>query len=70
MKTKAPIGKLLIKILYYILPNLEKFNIKTEVVHNLPIKSDFVIYSLVYGIFYALAILFLSALIFHKRDFI
>ncbi len=69
-KTKAPIGKLLIRVLYYILPNLEKFNIKTEVVHNLPLSSNFILYSLLYGIFYVLAVLFLSALIFHKRDFI
>jgi len=69
-KTKTPVGKILIKILYYILPNLEKFNIKTEVVHNLPLNSNFILYSLLYGIFYALAILFLSALIFHRRDFI
>ncbi len=70
VKVKTPIGKILIKILYYILPNLEKFNIKTEVVHNLPLNSTFILYSIIYGIFYTLAILFLSALIFHKRDFI
>ena len=62
--------KLLVQGLYFLLPDLEKFNIKTEVVHYLPLPSQFFLYSILYGIFYTLFVLTLAYLIFRKRDFI
>jgi len=60
---------LLLKILYYILPNFEKFDIKGEVVHHLPISSSMVFLSLAYGIFYVAVVILLSILIFQRRNF-
>lgn len=68
-KMNPGIGKILIQILYTFLPDLENFNFKTEVVHNLPIPSEIFFYSFVYGIFYSIFVLALAMLVFRKRDF-
>ena len=58
-----------LNVLHYILPNLENFNIKAQVVHHLPISMGFFIFSVIYGIFYISIILLLSIFIFQRRDF-
>ena len=69
-KIKPGFGKALAQALYHFLPDLENFNFKTEVVHNLPIPPKIFLYSIIYGIFYTLFVLILALLIFRKRDFI
>lgn len=69
-KIKPGIGKILVQIIYHILPDLENFNFKTEIVHHLPIPSTIFLYSTLYAIFYTLFILVLAMLVFRKRDFI
>ena len=69
-KMKPGLGKVLVQILYAFLPDLENFNFKTEVVHQLPIPSEIFIYSILYGFFYSVFLLALAILIFRKRDFI
>jgi ABC-type transport system involved in multi-copper enzyme maturation permease subunit len=69
-KMNPGIGKILVKILYAFLPDLENFNFKTEVVHNLAIPEEIFLYSLLYGIFYSLFLLALAVLLFRRRDFI
>ena len=55
--------------LYYAFPNLENFNIKSRVVHHLPVGWDYLLYTTFYGLFYILLILSLSVIIFTRRDF-
>ena len=55
--------------LYYLLPNLENFNIKGEVVYQLPIETERIILSLLYGLFYISLLIVLSSLLFQRRDF-
>ena len=69
-KTKPGWGKTLLKIIYTFLPDLENFNFKTEVVHNLPIPGNIYWHSFLYGFFYSLFLLALAMLIFHRRDFV
>lgn len=69
-KIKIGALRVLAKILYTILPDLEKFNFKTEVVHHLPIPSQMFLFSTLYGIAYSLFVLILAMLVFRKRDFI
>lgn len=69
-KMKPGIAKTLTQILYAFIPDLENFNFKTEVVHHLPIPSEIFLFSVLYGIFYSLFLLFLAILVFRKRDFI
>lgn len=69
-KVKPGFGKTLAQILYHLLPDLENFNFKTEIVHHLPIPSTAFLYSTLYAIFYTLFLLVLALLIFRKKDFI
>lgn len=69
-KVKPGFGKTVAQILYTFLPDLENFNFKTEVVHNLPIPLNIYISSILYGIFYTLFMLVLAMLVFRRRDFI
>ena len=69
-KMKPGTGKVVVQALYLILPNLENFNIKTEVVHHLPLPFQFYLLSTLYGIFYALFVLTIAFLVFKKKDFI
>jgi ABC-type transport system involved in multi-copper enzyme maturation permease subunit len=69
-KMGAGAGRSLAQFLYVFIPDLENFNFKTEVVHNLPISPGIYIYSFLYGICYTAFILGLAILIFRRRDFI
>jgi len=62
-------AKIIIYPLYYILPNLEKFNIKDDIVLNGSIDMNTVLFSILYGIFYTLTILILTIFIFRRREF-
>lgn len=69
-KMKPGLGKILVRVIYVFLPDLENFNFKTEVVHHLPIPSEIFLYSILYGLFYSVFLLALAMLVFKKRDFI
>ena len=70
VKIKSGFGKAIAQALYHFLPDLENFNFRTEVVHNLPIPPSIFLFSMLYGIFYTLFVLTIALLIFRKRDFI
>ncbi|MEJ2721949.1 MAG: hypothetical protein P8181_12550, partial [bacterium] len=53
---------------YYLLPNLSLFNVRAEAVHGLPLMDGFVGTVTIYGVFYTLVLLFLSSLIFRRKD--
>jgi ABC-type transport system involved in multi-copper enzyme maturation permease subunit len=53
---------------YYVLPNLALFNVRSEAVHGLPLMESYVYSVALYGTFYTLFALFLSALIFRRKD--
>jgi len=71
LKKMAPGGgRTLVRALYTVLPDLENFNFKTEVVHGLAIPPAIYLSSFVYGLCYTVFILALAVLIFRRRDFI
>lgn len=59
---------ILLKLLYYLLPNLEHFNIRTPVVYDLPITASYAVYTLIYGFLYTTLLLGFSCIIFSKKD--
>ena len=67
--TKSGFVMVISHIIYFILPNLSNFNIKGEVVHNVPIARSFLIFSFSYGFIYIIFLLLLSMIIFERRDF-
>jgi len=54
---------------YYVLPNLDHFNIKAEVVYGIPIKASFMTFSILYCLVYSAILLLLANLIFSRKDF-
>jgi ABC-type transport system involved in multi-copper enzyme maturation permease subunit len=58
----------LIAALYYLLPNLERFNFKTEVVHDLGISANEVFVAVIYGVAYTILVLVLACARFRAKD--
>jgi ABC-type transport system involved in multi-copper enzyme maturation permease subunit len=58
----------LIAVVYYLLPNLERFNFRTEVVHDLPIPGAAVAWAVVYAVAFAAVALILADLRFRSKD--
>ncbi len=54
---------------YYILPNLEKFNIKNEIVLKIDLDSYLIVNAVVYSVCYTSALLLLAIIIFNKKEF-
>jgi ABC-type transport system involved in multi-copper enzyme maturation permease subunit len=69
-KMRGGFGRAVGQVLYTVLPDLENFNFKTEVVYGLPVPPAVVGYALLYGALYTLFILTLAVMVFRKRDFI
>jgi ABC-type transport system involved in multi-copper enzyme maturation permease subunit len=63
-----PVTRPLIAAVYYLLPNLERFNFKTEVVHGLPIPLAAVGWAILYGVAYTGLVLVLACVRFERRD--
>jgi ABC-type transport system involved in multi-copper enzyme maturation permease subunit len=55
--------------LYYLLPNLEVFDIKNKVVYNYVASSQEVVWAVVYAFGYSLFLFAIAALIFRRREF-
>lgn len=57
-----------ISLVYYLLPNLEKFNIRNLVVHNVSVSPGLVFLAIVYAVVYSTALLYIAKLIFERRE--
>jgi ABC-type transport system involved in multi-copper enzyme maturation permease subunit len=55
--------------IYHVVPDLSAFDVKTEVVHGLPVSGGYLALTTAYGAFYIAAILLVSIVIFSRRDF-
>lgn len=69
-KIKPGFTRFFTQVVYTMLPDLENFNFRTEVVYNLPIPPKIFLFSSLYGIMYTTFILLLAMLVFRRRDFI
>ena len=56
--------------LFYALPNLEMFNIRAHMVHNLPLPDGFFPGATLYWFLYLSTLLLLAIAIFQKKDFV
>jgi len=56
------------RIAYYILPNLELLNVRSEAVHNLPLPNGYVLAVTLYALLYAGVTLYLGTLVFRARE--
>lgn len=55
--------------LYYILPNLERFNLKGNVIHHIEVSGTDLLLIVVYGLTYIAFLLMSASIIFQRRDF-
>ena len=54
---------------YHAMPDFSAFDVKTEVVHGLPVSAGYLAATAGYGLAYVTALVVLSVLVFAKRDF-
>ena len=59
----------MLKCAYYLLPNLEKFNIRNEVVYGILPDMRGVAYSIGYALVYAIFLFFLARFMFRSKEF-
>ena len=69
MTTKIPAVEVVAKTVYYILPNLEKFNVRNDIIHGLAPSLAMMFVSVLYAISYALLLLVITQLAFKKKDY-
>jgi ABC-type transport system involved in multi-copper enzyme maturation permease subunit len=55
--------------IYHVLPDFSAFDVKTQVVHGLPVTLMYVTSTVLYGFAYIAALLLVSTFIFSRRDF-
>lgn len=67
--TNLPALKHVAYAFYYVLPNLENFNIRLDLAYRASLPADQVIFSICYGIMYTVFLLYLTTLIFERREF-
>ncbi len=68
-KIGLPAVKKVLEFFYYFLPNLENFNVKSQVVHDVPVSMGYIFMAVSYGLLYVLGILALAVIVFQKRNF-
>ena len=56
-------------VLHAILPNLDRLDVKAQVVHGAPLPAGYVAAGVAYGALYTLAVLLLACVVFERRDF-
>ncbi len=69
MTTKIPVVELVTKAIYYILPNLEKFNIRNDIIHGTTPPLVTVLVAVLYAFSYALLLLVITQRAFSKKDY-
>lgn len=68
-KIQNYLWKGIIDFFYYFLPNFDNFNVKGRIVHGLEVPFSHMSLITLYGFLYLTTILFLSSIIFQRRDF-
>jgi ABC-type transport system involved in multi-copper enzyme maturation permease subunit len=60
--------RVVIAVVYYVTPNLQRFNFRNEVVHGLPVSGTAVALAVVYAFAFVTVTLILASLRFRNRD--
>jgi ABC-type transport system involved in multi-copper enzyme maturation permease subunit len=54
---------------YHVVPDLSAFDVKTEVVHGVPVSAGYMLTTGAYGALYIAALLIAATIVFSRRDF-
>jgi hypothetical protein len=66
---ESPAASWLARFLYWLLPNLAPYDIRSQVVHGLPVPAGYVLITTFYGALYIAALLAGAVAVFSRRDF-
>jgi ABC-type transport system involved in multi-copper enzyme maturation permease subunit len=66
---ESPAAAWFARALYYILPNFAAFDVKSQVVHALPVGASYVATTALYGGVYVALLLTAAVIVFSRRDF-
>lgn len=66
--TITPAFKLVIKSLYYLLPNFSAFNLKVQAIYSLPLSFSGVALTFLYFLVYTAIVLTIAIIIFQRRE--
>lgn len=59
----------IVKVAYYLFPNLSLFDLKTQAAHALQIPLSYIFWTTSYGLFYTALAIGFAALLFRRREF-
>lgn len=65
----SPLTVKIVKIAYYLFPNLSFFDIKLQAAHGLTLPFAHICWTLLYGVTYSAIILSITCFVFSKREF-
>ncbi len=65
----SPVAGWIGRALYYVLPNFAAFDIKSQIVHGLPIEPGYLGVTAAYGLAYVALLVVASVMVFSRRDF-
>jgi len=65
----SPAAARIARSLYWVLPNLAQFDIKSDVVHGVPVPAAYLAIAVAYAAAYILALLTIAITVFSRRDF-
>lgn len=68
-KSSSFVMKFVLKIIYYGLPNLEKFNLRNEVIYKVLPDTRMIIFAVCYAVFYGTILFFANRYLFKKKEF-
>ena len=66
---ESPFAVALARGLYWILPNLEQFDVRSQVVHGQAVTTGYMTLAIGYGLLYTAALIAMAMFIFSRRDF-
>ena len=58
-----------VEVLRRVLPNLDLFDVRAAVVHDLPIESGHLVWALLYTVLYSVGLVLAAELLFRRREF-
>ncbi len=62
------VTKVILLAVYYLAPNLEKFDIRNLVVHNLPVSFEEILVSLAYAVLYVVLTIWVAQKLLERKD--
>ena len=66
---ESPFAASIARWVYWLLPNLAPFDVRSQVVHGQPVPLGYIALSATYGLLYITALLVAASIIFSRRDF-